>query len=192
MRRLLGVLVGVGLSHAAWGNLSSGALLTNCASATYMLPGGAQVGQQYVIPGVSNINLPQTQCVQVEVTDNPQLCMQLWKTAIDYSGALLTGTLPGAGACFQISFSNCGADSAFSVTFTDVLPANVVKAAPQPGSIWVSGGTTYSFVGWATTLLGPWYTYTNTGKSAPLYMRWILGYVGMHKSGYIKYCVTVQ
>jgi hypothetical protein len=93
--------------------------------------------------------------------------------------------------CFEIGFSNCGSVTGFSVYITDVLPANVVKAGSLPGSLWVNGGYNSIVTPWATSLGGTWYTFSNTGLEAPLYMRWILGKVGLHKTGYVRYCVTV-
>ena len=169
--------------------LTSGQLLTNFASATFNLPSG---GPALDVDGGTNvINIPNSQTAWVIVTDSPQLCMKLWKTATDTAWNPITSQFPGGTVCFQISFSNCGGYSGFSVILTDVLPANVVKANAAGGTFWVSGGNgTISSI-WATSLAGPWSNGTNTGLTAPLYMRWILGRVGMGKSGYVRYCATV-
>jgi hypothetical protein len=93
--------------------------------------------------------------------------------------------------CFEIGFSNCGGMSGFSVLITDAMPGNVVKAPPQPGSLWVSGGYGSVSSPWSTSLGGPWITDANTGQVGPLYLRWLLGKVGLHQTGYVRYCVTV-
>jgi hypothetical protein len=168
-------------------------LLTNFMTVTFALPSGT--GVDHTDPGVSMINIPNAASAWVLVTDSPQMCIAGWKTFLsDGNGTPLSapaGRYPGDLLCFQIGFSNCGSFTGWSVHITDVLPANVVKAASQPGSMWVSGGYQTIQTPWATSLGGPWYTYSNTGLVAPLYMRWLLGRVGMHKTGYVRYCVTV-
>jgi len=182
----------------ALGAVSSGLLLTNFTSATYALPSGS--GVETTDTGISCLNIANGASAWVLVTDAPQLCMKLWKTAIsDASGtpnptpypATLMGKYPGDMVCFQIGFSNCGGFTGFSVTITDLLPYWVVKGQSLPGSVWVNGG--YGSIGtpWASSLSGPWYLGTNMGQVAPLYMRWLLGKVGYGKTGYIRYCVTI-
>ncbi len=182
----------------AWGIISSGLLLTNFTTATYALPSGS--GVDTTDTGVSCINIANSASAWVLVTDAPQLCMKLWKTAIKdangtaYTGpypATLGGVYPQTMVCFQIGFSNCGGFTGFSVTVTDMLPTNVVKGQSLPGSVWVMGGYGSIATPWASTLAGPWYTGSNMGQVAPMYMRWLLGRVGMGKTGYIRYCVTV-
>jgi hypothetical protein len=178
--------------------VSSGLLLTNFTSATYSLPSGS--GVDGTDTGVSCINIPNGASAWVLVTDSPQLCLRLWKTAIqDGNGTpfagpypvVIGGKMPGEMICFQIGFSNCGGFTGFSVTITDLLPTNVVKAQSLPGSFWVSGGYGSILTPWASSLAGPWAGGTNAGQMAPLYMRWLIGRVGMGKSGYVRYCVTI-
>lgn len=169
--------------------LTSGQLLTNFASATFNLPsGGAALDTD---GGTSNFNLPNSQTAWVLITDSPQLCMKLWKQPTDTNWNPITSQFPGGKVCFQISFSNCGGYTGFSVMLTDVLPANVTMSTG--GTFWISGGYQSITTCWATSLGGPWFcnSLTNTGLTAPLYMRWILGHVGMGKSGFIRYCATV-
>ena len=195
MRGMKVVWVVLAVVLAGRGNaaVTSGMLLTNFTSATYALPSGSGVNDTG--PGVSIINIPNSASCWTLVTDAPQLCMKLWKTAIaDGNGTPLRpppSRYPGDLLCFQIGFSNCGGFTGWSVLVTDVLPANVVKAQSLPGSLWVAGGYQSILTPWATSLAGPWYTYSNTGLVAPLYMRWLLGRVGMNKTGYVRYCVTV-
>ena len=188
-----GVVLGLLLAGTAGASVTSGMLLTNFTSATYALPSGSGVSDTG--PGVSIINIPNSASCWTLVTDSPQMCMKLWKIAIgDGNGTVLTppaSRYPGDLLCFQIGFSNCGGFSGWSVHITDVLPANVVKTPSLAGSLWVAGGYQSILSPWATSLAGPWYTYSNTGLVAPLYMRWLLGKVGMNKTGYVRYCVTV-
>jgi len=178
---------------AASAVVSSGLLITSFISATYSFSSGALADTSDT--GVSCINIPNSASSWVLVTDQPVLCMQGWKRAIgDGYGAPLPppGTrAPGDLLCFEIGFSNCGEFTGWAVLITDVLPANVVKAQSFPASLWVNGGYGSILTPWSTTLAGPWYTYSNTGLAAPLYMRWLLGRVGLHKTGYVRYCVTV-
>ena len=187
----LAVLLAVARPTAA--SLSSGLLLTNFVSATFALIEGDGVDMSG--PGVNVFIIPNSATAWVIIVDTPQLCMEGWKRAIaDGSGTPLPppGTrAPGDLLCFEIGFSNCGEFTGFSVTITDVLPANVVKAATMPGGLWVNGGYQSILTPWATALGGPWYTFSNTGLVQPLYMRWLLGKVGLHKTGYVRYCVTV-
>ena len=67
------------------------------------------------------------------------------------------------------------------------LVSNRVKAPPQPGSLWVSGGYGTVLACRSKDLAGPWYSWSNTGQTEPLYLRWMLGRVGMHQSGYVRY-----
>ena len=171
-------------------SVSSGQLLTNFASATFNLPSGGAAGD--VDTGTNNFGVQNSSTGWVLVTDSPQLCMVLWKKGTDTTWNPITGQYPGTAVCFQIGFSNCGGQSGWAVTVTDVLPANVVKGNAPPGQFWVSGGFGGTFSpSSATSLAGPWFTGTNTGLTAPLYMRWVIGMVGMHKSGYIRYCATI-
>jgi len=178
-------------SATAQALLTSGQLLTNFASATFNLPSR---GQALDTDGGTNLfNIPNSQTAWVLITDSPQLCMKLWKKPMDTNWNPITSQFPGGKVCFQISFSNCGGYSGFSVMLTDVLPANVtMSTVGGGGAFWISGGYgTISSI-WATSLGGPWISgVTNTGLTAPLYMRWILGHVGMGKSGYVRYCATV-
>lgn len=184
------VVAGCLLAGRGEAALTSGQLLTNFASATFNLPSGGAATDTDA--GTNIINIPNSQTAWVIATDSPQLCMKLWKQATDTSWNPIAGQYPGTAVCFQISFSNCGGYSGFTVMVTDVLPANVVKGNAPAGSFWVSGGSgAINPPLSATSLAGPWFTYTNTGLTAPLYMRWILTRVGMHKTGYIRYCATI-
>ena len=189
-RGMMGLMIGAVLvARSASAILSSGQLLTNFASATFNLPSGGPVTDTDA--GTNAINIPNPQTAWVIVTDSPQLCMKLWKRATDLAWNPITTQYPGSPICFEISFSNCGGYTGFSVIVTDVLPANVVKINAPAGSFWVSGGSGVNTPIWATDLAGPWFGGTNTGLTAPLYMRWILGRVGMHKTGFIRYCTQV-
>ena len=190
----MGVLA-VGLLAGMRGHalLTSGQLLTNFASATYSLSGldGGTGEGGPVEGGINAINVPNSQTAWVLVTETPQLCLQLWKQATDIQGAPLASATPGSLVCFTISFSNCGAYTGWSVTITDVLPQNTQKCLCfVPSAVWVSGGTTPSYR-WATSLSGPWSVFGDAGRKSPLYMRWLLSKVGLHKTGYIRYCVTI-
>lgn len=188
-----GAIAGLALPQSSPAAITSGLLLTNFASATYSFNSGEGTGDDG--PGVSISCGCGSSTAYVLVTDSPQLCMQGSKRALaTWWGTPLPppGTVaPGDLLCYEIGFSNCGEMTGWSVMITDVLPANVEKAPGFPSSLWVGGGFQSVLVVWATTLNGPWYSYSNTGMSAPMYMRWLLGKVGMHKSGYIRYCVTV-
>lgn len=189
---MVGMLVALALAAGeAVATVTSGQLLTNFTSATYALPSGS--GVDATSPGVSIINIPNGASCWVLVTDAPQLCMKLWKTAIadPYGAPVGTGVYPGDMLCFQIGFSNCGGYTGWSVHVTDVLPANTVKSPSMPFSLWVAGGYQSISTPWAKDLGGPWYLTSNAGQTAPLYMRWLLGKVGMGKTGYIRYCVSV-
>ena len=185
------LLAGLLAGTEARAGILSGMLLTNFASATFALPSGAAGGE--VIQGVDCINVPNSGTAWVLVTDQPQLCLQLWKAVTDIRGApLAANPVPGVDlVCFTISFSNCGAYSGFSVLLTDVMPANTVKSGVFIlGGAWVDGNPSIT-PRWATSLGGPWYGTSNTGQVGVLYLRWLLGSIGMHRSGYIRYCVTV-
>ena len=193
-RVMTSMLAAVGLlcAGSARAAVSSGLLLTNFTSATYALPSGSGVFE--TDPGVNLINIANSASCWTLVTDAPQLCMKLWKTALsDPNGTPLgaAGRYPGDLLCFQIGFSNCGGFTGWNVHITDVLPANVVKTTSYPGNLWVSGGWGGQGISWASSLNGPWQATSNMGQVAPMYMRWILTKVGMNKTGYIRYCVTV-
>lgn len=172
---------------------TAGTLLTNFASATYNLPGGANVkGEEQA--GYSPSNWPNSATAWVIITDQPTLCLALRKSAIDCtSNATITSQFPGSSVCFQISFSNCGNYSGYSVMVTDIMPANLTKQNGPPGAVWWQGpGPNSVTTTWATTLLGPWYSTGNAGQVGPMYMRWLLNRVGMHKTGYIRYQATIN
>lgn len=188
----VGLLLAAGRAR---GGITSGQLLTNFASATFNLPGGANVkGEEQ--PGMNPVNWPNAATAWVLITDQPTLCLAIRKTAIDcVTAAPITGAYPGASLCFQISFSNCGNFSGWSVLFTDVLPTNVTKQNGPVGPIWAAtGGHPPSGVtpSWASTLLGPWYSTSNLGQVSPMYMRWLMTRIGMHKTGYIRYQVLIN
>lgn len=188
--RMAVLAVGLLAGMRAYAPLSSGQLLTNFASATYSLSSGGAGGP--VEGGINAIGLDNSQTAWVIVTDTPQLCLQLWKQATDMQGVPITTPQPaGTRVCFTISFSNCGAFTGWSVMITDVLPENTQKCCPFiPSGLWVSGGTTPSYR-WADSLSGPWAGFGDNGRTSPLYMRWVLSMVGLHKTGYIRYCVTI-
>lgn len=182
----------VSAAQPAMAGVTSGMLLTNCATATYALPSGAGVFE--TDPGVNSINIPNSCTAWVLVTDQPQLCMRIWKTGITFgSWAPTTGAYPGTIVCFQIGFSNCGNFSGMSVHLTDMMPSNAVRSTLPPGPVWVSGtpSPVKGSATWATALGGPWNPFVPFAQQSPHYMRWILEPVGMHKTGYIRYCVTI-
>lgn len=188
------MLLAAGLTMATqpvFAALASGMLLTNFASATYALPSGAGVGD--TDPGTNSINVPNSATAWVIVTDQPQLCLKFWKVPVAYgSFAPTTGQYPGNIICFTIGFSNCGNFSGMSVHITDMMPSNVVRSALPPGAAWTTGvPSPVCYTGWATALSGPWYSVAAAGQLNPHYLRWILCMVGMHKTGYIRYCVTI-
>ncbi|MEK7767999.1 MAG: hypothetical protein AAB368_17340 [bacterium] len=186
-------LLGLALAGAlAWSGAAGAALVgytlfTNYVSATYSLPSGVPGGGTQ--PGFNPINVPNGQTAWVYVTDQPQLCFMIMKTA-DVANAA-----SGDKVCYTISYSNCGNYTVQSVTLTDVVPCNTIKST-LPALYW--GQNSVPSATWATSLAGPWNTSSPNGLSpcAPptpaLYLRWIFSGVTMHKTGYIKYCVTVQ
>ena len=183
------LLVG-GMASAA-SSLVAGAILTNFVSATYALPSGAG-GFETVRQCTDIYNVTCVQSRWICVSDQPQLCMQAWKMTEPVTQTVVES---GNLVCFNIGFCNCGGYSGFNVTVTDAVPANTSMADAAAGpisKIWVNGG--YTPLGgptWANSLAGPWYTTDVTGQIGPLYMRWILTKVGMRKTGYIRYCVTI-
>jgi len=94
---------------------------------------------------------------------------------------------------YRICFSNTSEVTGWSVVITTQPGSfsNRAKAAPQPGSLWVSGGYGSVAAYWANSLGGPWNVTADTGMTEPHYLRWILGRVGMQKSGFIRYWATV-
>lgn len=173
--------------------VSSGLLLTNFLSATYALPSGAGVDEYKTGIGIGSV--PNSASAWVLAGTAPALCMASWKLVrADGSGAQFANPGPESGdtLCFEIGFSNCGTVSGFAVTVTDALPANVTASQSVPGGVWVCGGGAAPFVGWASSLAGPWNTGSWEGQQAPAYLRWVLDRVGMHKSGFIRYCAVVQ
>jgi len=178
-----------GVARAA---LLPNSCITNFASATFSLPSGAE-GTGGIKAGWDPFNVPNRFTFTICASDQPTLCMSASKTTEPTSATIAES---GGLACFTISFSNCGNYSGFSVTITDVMPGNTMRAddSAGPGSkLWVAGGTgMFGCIGWATDLDGPWYcTDSPAGQSGPLYLRWIFARVGMHKSGYVRYCVTI-
>jgi len=174
----------------AWG-LSSGTLLTNFVSASFALPGGTWV--EDTDTGRDPINVPNSASCWCLVTDTPQLCFRIWKYATDGAGTPLIPSQQYAGGavCFTIGFSNCGNYSGWAVTITDVMPGNMMRGTVGM-SFYASGaGTTLTGNYWATALSGPWSTGSPGGIEGPLYMRWIINRVGMHKTGAIRYCGTI-
>jgi hypothetical protein len=177
--------------------IPGGTLLTNFVSASFQLPSGSP-GLD-VEAGKNNLNLANSQTAWVLITDSPQLCLKLWKQATTSVGLPLTAVgvppLPEVFpqtdfVCFTISFSNCGGYSGFSVMITDVMPANTVRGAAIGGSGYIQGAGTITPT-WASTLAGPWLGTPPMGQVGPLYLRWLLSRVGMNKTGFVRYCLTV-
>jgi len=92
---------------------------------------------------------------------------------------------------YRIGFSNTSDCTGFSVVITtqDGSFSNRAKAAPQ--YVWVDGGFGAITPLWAKDLGGPWNTTPGAGETEPLYLRWIVQRVGMHKTGFIRYQATV-
>lgn len=172
--------------------LTSGQLMTNFASATYSLPSGA-AGQDSD-PGVNGLNVGNSASAWVIATDAPQLCLALFKYPSDPSGVpQVAGNYPGDYVCFTIGFSNCGAYTASAVTVTDLMPGNTIKGPTPPASFWFAGGSGGAPTpSWATDMTGPWLSTTPNSQVGPIYLRWIVPRIGYHKTGYIRYCVTIQ
>ena len=173
---------------SAWG-ISTGTLLTNFVSASFALPGGTWVEDTQA--GKNPLNVPNSQTAWVLCTDNPQLCFQIWKYASTRDGTPLVPAqqFSGQEVCFTIGFSNCGAFSAWAVQVTDVMPANMARGGFM--SFFGMGGASLTDNWWATALGGPWNTGSAAGLSGPLYMRWMINRLGMHRSGAIRYCGTI-
>ncbi len=190
-----GSMLGIAVMMSAqpvFAGVTSGMLLTNCATATYALPSGAGVNE--TDPGWNGFAVPNSCTAWVLVTDQPQLCLRLWKVGVEFgTWAPTTSQYPGNQVCFQIGFSNCGNFSAVSVHINDMMPSNVVRSPPPIGQVWVTQNATPISGSplWATSLAGPWNATSPVGQLNPHYMRWILNRVGMHKTGYIRYCVTI-
>ena len=189
-RTILAATVVALFAGRAWG-LSSGTLLTNFVSASYALPGGTWV--EDTDTGRNSINVPNGASAWVLVTDTPQLAFRIWKYASDWSGNPLVPAqqYSGGAVCFTIGFSNSGNYSGWAVTITDVMPANMERSAGGMSFYAVGAGTTLTGNYWATSLAGPWNTGSPAGVDGPLYMRWIINRVGMHKTGAIRYCGTI-
>lgn len=187
---VLGLVLGLLMAGRCWG-LSSGTLLTNFVSASFALPGGTWVEDTET--GRNSINVPNGATAWVLVTDTPQMCFRIWKYATDWSGNPLVPAqqYTGAAICFTIGFSNCGNYSAWAVAITDVMPGNMMRATLGMTFYAIGGGTAMTGNFWATSLAGPWNTSSPGGQVGPLYMRWIINRVGMHKTGAIKYCGTI-
>ena len=94
---------------------------------------------------------------------------------------------------YRISFSNTTDCTGWSVVITTQGGSfsNRVKTVTPPGSLWVSGGFGAVLPQWANSLNGPWNATSDNGQTEPLYLRWILGRVGLHKSGFIRYQAQV-
>ncbi len=193
------------LASAGKTSLLGNALLTNFASATFSVTNSnSSTSTTWTYPGIDNLNVANTFSRWVCITDTPQMCMMAWKRTVSVTGV---EPIPGGYApsgdllCFTISFSNCGNYSGFNVIITDIVPANTIVAPSSAGppKIWVRGnyGMPGCLRGWSNDYWGP-YDCSSTGagsaegKVGPIYLRWQLAYVGMHKSGFIRYCVTVQ
>lgn len=178
---VLGLVLGLAATRNAVAAMTAGSLFTNFVSATFSLRTGAPGPD--TIPGLDPVNIPNGATAWVFTTDNPGLCMQIFKTA----GA--STALPGDQVWFTVSYSNCGFASAVSVTLTDIFPCRAIKSG-QPTSVW--GQTGVPSQTWATSLGGPWNTTAPAGLTCPLYLRWILPTVSPHKTGYVKYAITIQ
>ncbi len=192
-----GCLAG-GLAVAA---LLPNACITNFASATFALPSGGSgninngvVSPNYgVKPGTDPYNVPNSFTAAICASDQPSLCMSAWKTTEPPTATVAES---GGLVCFTISFSNCGNYSGFSVMITDVMPGNTQRADDTAGpasKLWVAGGLQpLGNIVWATGLAGPWYdTDSPVGQVGPLYFRWGFDHIGMHKTGYVRYCVSI-
>lgn len=192
--RVAGLAVGLAvmLAGRTWALFASGQLLTNFASATYSLPSGA-AGQDSD-PGVNGLNVGNSASAWVVATDAPQLCLALFKYPSDVYGApQVAGNYPGDFVCFTIGFSNCGGYTISNVTVTDQMPGNTMRAGTYPFSTYVTGGSGGAPTpSWATDLTGPWTGAPVAGQIGPIYLRWTIKYVGYHKTGYLRYCVTIQ
>lgn len=95
---------------------------------------------------------------------------------------------------YRIAFSNTSDESAFSLLVTTSPGSflNRVRSALPTGAVWVSGtATPVQLVIWSNNLSGPWLNVSPAGQMEPHYARWILTTIGMRRSGYIRYCVTI-
>jgi uncharacterized repeat protein (TIGR01451 family) len=193
MKNILAVLAVMGMAVPARAALLANSCITNIATATFSLPSGA-AGTGGIKAGVDQFNVPNRFTFTICASDQPTLCMSAWKTTEPPTATIAES---GSLVCFTISFSNCGNYSGFGVVITDVMPGNTVKAddGAGPGSkMWAAGGLLpLGGLPWATDLNGPWYVSgePSAGQNGPLYLRWLFGKVGMHKSGYVRYCVTI-
>lgn len=169
--------------------LASGMLLTNFVSATFSFPNG--LSSNVSLPGLYANGSPRSATTRTLVTDQPSLCMRTWKTARDTAGTPLAGLYAGSAVTYEVSFSNCGSASAFSVKITDILPAGVMRGDTVADSLWIGGGGSAVFVGWATSISGPWLETPPAGQPGPHYARWILDHVGQHRTGFVRYVVTI-
>ena len=68
---------------------------------------------------------------------------------------------------------------------------SVARLRPASSAPRLQKALKMAIVGGEIYAAGPWFATANAGYTAPLYMRWILGRVGMHKTGYIRYCATI-
>jgi hypothetical protein len=193
MKNIMAVSVALGLvAGGAKAALLGNSCITNFATATFSLPSGA-AGTGGIKAGRDRFNVPNSFTAAICASDTPSLCMKAWKTTEPPTASIAES---GGLACFTISFLNCGNYSGFSVTVTDVMPGNTMRAddGAGPGSkMWVAEGAgQLGCIGWATAMSGPWYcTDSPVGQVGPLYLRWIFQRIGMGNSGYVRYCVTI-
>ena len=165
--------------------LTEGQLLENYSAGQFIMGGGAT---EYIKKaGFDRYGFPNSFTAWVLVTDTPQLCLRVWKTAS------FTTAEVGSEVCFTISFSNCGGYSGFNVTLIDYLPENVMFGFPPLDQRWIDGpalGNIY----WSTVSAdGPWILATENiyGQIGPIYVKWRFSFLGIEKSGYQRYCVTI-
>jgi uncharacterized repeat protein (TIGR01451 family) len=163
--------------------LEAGSILTNFTYGTFSLASGRAGGG--VVAGYNILNVPNSQSAWVLITDEPQLCLELWKKADDGAWNPQATVVPGGTVCFTVSYRNCGNISVQGVTITDKMPANTVRnATPFKFSL-------LPVPTWATGIGGPWNTTSMLGQEGPLYIRWFIDRLGVGQSGYINYCVDV-
>ena len=168
----------IGLGGRAGAFLDTGTLLTNSASATYSA--GAQG---------SSVSYSATAKILVA---NPAVF--LWK---DGTPTQVTASAGGTVE-FTICFSNGGANTAFKLTITDLLPNNTFWWNSHSSWFTNLSGTadTATVQPWYSTnsANGPWFPPPVTmglGWPTRVWIQWVVPNLGVGKSGCVRFTISV-
>ncbi len=168
------VWLAAGRSFAA---TAAGTIITNVATAT--------MNSGFPYYAVYNVSYNAT--ATFIVLPNPVVALQKWADHVQ-AGA-------GCTVTFQVCVQNQTQDTAWNVTITDQLPANmgfVLWNLSPPGFDNTNPNLGAPVPSYATALTGTWSTAAPAaGTTAPLYLRWVFPGIGPTKSACAAYAASI-